>query len=91
MRFDSNINIKENLGSVLSKIAYNCKKLKRNGLIPETYTVNGTVDLTSNNIRNGKPVKVLHITTPVNMFPNFEFDACGEANDLADKSHQSRY
>ena len=53
--------INENLTPVNNRITYNCRKLKRQNLISKTYTVNGTVHVISNNIKRGKPVKVLHM------------------------------
>ena len=60
----------------------------------KTYTVNGMVCLISNNIKKGKPVKVLHVQTLLNLFPDIEFEASSneeEVNELADKSYLSSY
>ena len=57
--------INENLTPVNNRIAYNCKKLKRQNLISKTYTANGTVHLISNNIKRGKPVKVPTISSAI--------------------------
>ena len=51
--------INKNLTPENNRIAYNCRKPKRQNLISKTYTVNGVVQLISNNIKRGKPVKVL--------------------------------
>ena len=53
--------INKNLTPENNRIAYNCRKPKRQNLISKTYTVNGVVQLISNNIKRGKPVKVLHM------------------------------
>ena len=50
---NNNVFINENLPPV-NKIAYNCRKLKRNKLFTKTCTVNDTVHLISDNIKNGK-------------------------------------
>ena len=44
--------INENLTLINNKIDYNCRKQKRNNLIFKTYTVIGTVQLISDNIKN---------------------------------------
>ena len=72
-------------------IACNCRKLKRQNLISNTYTVNGMVYLISSNIKRGKPVKVLHMQTLFNLFPDVEFEASSNeeevVNELADESY----
>ena len=86
--------IKENLTLVYSRIAYDCRKLKRQNLISKTYTTNGMVHLIGNNIKRGKPVKVLHMQTLLNLFP-VEFKASNNeeqyVNELANESYQSSY
>ena len=86
--------IKENLTLVYSRIAYDCRKLKRQNLISKTYTTNDMVHLISNNIKRGKPVKVLHMQTLLNLFP-VEFKASNneeeDVNELANESYQSSY
>ena len=67
--------INKNLTPVNNRIAYNCRKLKRQNLISKTYTVHGTVHLISNKIKRGKPVKGLHMQTLLNLFPDVEFEA----------------
>ena len=87
--------INENLTPVNNRIAYNCRKPKRQNLISKTYTVNGMVYLISSNIKRGKPVKVLHMQTLLNLFPDVEFEASSNeeevVNELADESYQSSY
>ena len=62
-----------------------------NNLISKTYTVNGTVNLISDNIKNGKPVKVLHMK----LLFYFKFDVISKeddnVNDFGDESYQSSY
>ena len=87
--------INENLTPMNNRIAYNCRKLKRLNLISKTYTVNGMVYLISNNIKRGRPVKVLHMQTLLNLFPDVEFEVSSNeeevVNELADESYQSSY
>ena len=58
-----------------------------------TYTVNGMVYLISNNIERRKPVKVLHMQTLLNLFPDVEFEASNNEeevlNELVDESYHS--
>lgn len=65
--------------------------MNRNNLISKTYTVNGTVNLISDNIKNAKPVKVLHMK----LLFYFEFDVISKegdnVNDFGDESYQSSY
>ena len=52
------------------------------------------VYLISNNIKRGKPVKVLHMQTLLNLYPDIEFEASSneeEVNELADESYLSSY
>ena len=53
-------------------------------------TVNGMVHLISNKIKRGKPVKVFHMQTLLNLFPDIEFEASNNkeegVNELADES-----
>ena len=55
--FNNDVFINENLTPVNNKIAYNCRKLKRQNLILKTYTINGTVHIVSNNIKRGNQLK----------------------------------
>ena len=73
----------------------NCRKLKSNNLISNRFTVNSTVHLISDNIKNGKPVKVLHMKSLIYLFLDFKFDVrnneSDDANNLAVVSYQSSY
>lgn len=91
---NNNVFVNENLTPVNNQIVYNCRKLKRNNLISKTYTVNGTVHLVSDKTKNGKPVKTLHIKSLIYLLPDFKFRVRNEiddADDLADKLHQSSH
>ena len=94
LALSNDVFINENLIPGNKKIGYNCRKLKRQNLISKTYTVNGMADLISNNIKRGKPVKVLHMQTLLNLFP-VEFKANNNeeqyVNGLANESYQSSY
>lgn len=87
--------VNENLSPINNKIAYNCRIQKCNNLIFRTYTVNGTVHLISDQKKkNGKPVKTLDIKSLIYLLPDFKFRVKNEiddANNLADKSHQSSH
>ena len=87
--------INENLTPVNSRIVYNCRKLKHQNLIFKTYTINGMVYLIRNNIKRGKPVKVLHMQTLFNLIPDVEFEASSDENEvineLADESYHASY
>ena len=92
--FTSDVFINENLTTMNNRIAYNCRKRHHQNLISKTYTVNGVVHLISNNIKRGKPVKVLHMQTLLNLFP-VEFKVSNNeeqyVNELANESYQSSY
>ena len=87
--------INENLTPVNNRIACYYRKRKRQNLISKTYTANGTIHVISNNIKRGKPVKVFHMQTLLNLFPDVEFEARNneeeDVNELADESYQSSY
>ena len=80
----SDIFINENLTSTNSKLAFHCRKLKREGFVDRNLCI------TSKNVQNGKTIKVLHFNTLVDLFPNFDF---GEVNPSDDHnvSVQSSY
>ena len=87
--------INENLTPVNNRIACYYRKRKRQNLISKTYTANGTIHVISNNIKRGKPVKVFHMQTLLNLFPDVEFEVRNneeeDVNELADESYQSSY
>ena len=86
----SDIFINENLTPTNSKLAFHCRKLKREGFVDRNFSRDGVVCITSKNVQNGKTIKVLHFNTLVDLFPNFDF---GEVNPSDDHnvSVQSSY
>ena len=82
--------INENLTRANSKIAYHSRKLKRSSLIEKCYTREGVVHIVCNDLQNGKVIKVLHLNTLLNLFPNFDFGKDGKVEDHND-SIQSSY
>ena len=86
----SDIFINENLTPTNSKLAFHCRKLKREGFVDRNFSRDGVVCITSKNVQNGKKIKVLHFNTLVDLFPNFDF---GEVNPSYDYnvSVQSSY
>ena len=70
----NNIYINENLTKANNTIAYNCRKLKCNGMIDKNYSREGIIHISSPTIRNGKVIKVLHMNTLFDMFPEYNFN-----------------
>ena len=62
MSSSDNIFIDENLTPVNNKIAFHCRKLKRNGQIDKTYSRDGVIHIASSNIRDGKVIEILHMS-----------------------------
>ena len=63
----------ENLTPENNKIAYHCRKLKRDGTIWKTYTSNGT-NICFNILENGKPQrKFYHVNDLCIIFPDINF------------------
>ena len=96
LRSNGNFNkiyINENLTKANNFIAYNCRKLKRNGEIEKTYSRDGIIHISNNKIRNGKAIKILHMNTLFEMFPAYDFgvDSRGESQEEHDDSLQSSY
>ena len=83
----------ENLTPENNKIAYHCRKLKRDGTISKTYTLNGTNIICCNILENGKPQKVHHVNDLCVMFPDINFgnDDSDYSGDPANESLQSSY
>ena len=69
------IYINENLTKANNTIAYNCRKLKLNGMIDKNYSREGVIHISSPTIRNGKLIKVLHMNTLFDMFPEYNSNA----------------
>ena len=85
-----NIFINQNLTPMNNKIAFHCRKLKRNGQIDKTYSRDGVIHIASSNIRDGKVIKILHMSMLLDIFPDFDFgpDAGAEEHN---ESLQSSY
>ena len=87
--------LNENLSEENNKIAFLCRKLKREGVITNTYTANGIVRLSCVSIKNGRIQKVPHISYLFENFPDFDFGLENNENDdeseVADVSLQSSY
>ena len=82
-----NIFINENLTPMNNKLAFYCRKLKRDGYIEKTFLREGVVCIRGSSIENGKTIKVLHFNTLFEYFPNFDFSD----DNLHNTSVQSSY
>ena len=95
MQNDAMLFLNENLSEENNKIAFLCRKLKREGVITNTYTANGIVRLSCVSIKNGRIQKVPHISYLFENFPDFDFGLENNENDdeseVADVSLQSSY
>ena len=89
----NNIFINENLTKTNNLIAYNCRKLKRNGMIDKSYSGEGVIHISSPQISNGKVIKVLHMNTLFDLFAEYDFneEVRGENQQEHDDSLQSSY
>ena len=56
-----------------NKIAVHCRKLKENGQIYKTYSRDGVIHIAGSSIRDGKVIKVLHMSILLDIFPDFDF------------------
>ena len=85
-----NIFIYQNLTPMNNKIVFHCRKLKRNGQIDKIYSRDGVIYIASCNIRDGKVIKILHMSILLDIFPDFDFgpDAGEEGHN---ESLQSSY
>ena len=90
MSSSDNIFINENLTPMNNKIAFHCRKPKRNGQIDKTNSRDGVIHIAGTNIRDGKVIKILHISMLLDIFPYFDFgpDATEEEHN---DSLQSSY
>ena len=86
----NNIFISENLSPQNNKISYHCRRLKRSGQIEKTYTRDGIINITSQNIKDGKPVKIYHLATLTDLFPDFDLNEDAKEED-PNVSMQSSY
>ena len=82
--------INENLTRANSKIEFHSRNLKRNSLIEKCYTKDRVVHIASPDLQNGKVIKVLHLNTLMDLFPDFDFGNDGRVEDPND-SIQSSY
>ena len=82
--------INENLTRANSKIAFHSRRLKRNSLIDKCYTKDGVVHIVCPDLQNRKVIKVFHLNTLMDLFPNFDFGDDGRVEDHND-SIQSSY
>ena len=90
---NATIFLNENLTPENNKIAYHCRKLKRDGTISKTYTSNGTNIICCNLIKDGKPQKDYHVNDLCEMFPDIDFgnDDNNYSGDPAKESLQSSH
>lgn len=79
-----NVFIYENLTRANSKIAFHSRNLKRSSLIEKCYTKDGIVHIAGGDLENGKVIKIRHLITLLDLFPNFNF---GE--DAREEDHNS--
>ena len=66
-----------NLTKSNHKLAFNCRKLKRERLISKAYSSNGIIHIVQ--IHGMKPIKVFQQSKLDEHFPDFNFDGGGEA------------
>ena len=73
-----------------NKIAFYCRKFKRNGQIDKTYSRDGVIHIATGNIRDVKSNKILYMSMLLDTFPDFDFgpDAREEEHN---ESLQSSY
>ena len=67
---NANLFISKNLTPVNSKLAFDCRKLKRDSEIEKCYTINGIVHIAKNN----KLMKIYHLKDLQELFPEYAFD-----------------
>ena len=56
-----------------NKIAVHCRKLKENGQIYKTNSRDGVIHIAGSNIRDGKVIKILHMSILLDIFRDFDF------------------
>ena len=81
--------INKNLTPTNNKIAFHYRELKRNGRVGKTYSRGGIVQIVSENIENGQRIKIIHMNTLHDKFPDFDFgeDAREDHNDSLQSSY----
>ena len=65
-----------------------------NGQIDKTYWRDGVIHIASSNIRDGKVIKILHMSMLLDIFPDFNFDPDAreeEHNESLQSSIEFRY
>ena len=67
-----------------NKIAFHCRKLKRNGQVDKTYSSDGVIHIASSNIRDQKVIKILHMSMLLDIFPDFDF-----GSDAREEEHNA--
>ena len=67
---NANLFIGENLTPASSKLAFNCRKLKRDGEVEKCYTINEIFHI----VRNNKLMKLYHLKDLQELFPEYVFD-----------------
>lgn len=68
-----NVFINENLTRSNGKIAFHSRNLKRSSKIEKCYTKDGVVHIAGGQLENGKVMKILHLNTLLELFPEFDF------------------
>ena len=83
------------LWSQVSNLKEKFSKLKREGMIANTYSANRIIRLSCNKISNGRIQKVSHISYLFEHFPDFDFgledNENADESGLANESLQSSY
>ena len=82
-----NIFINENLAPMNNKLAFYCRKLKRDGYIEKTFLREDVFCIRGSSIENGKTIKVLHFNTLFEYFPNFDFSDDNLHNTSVESSY----
>ena len=67
---NANLFISENLTPTNSKLAFNCRNLKRDVEIEKCYTINGIVHI----VKNNKLMKLYHLKDRQELLPEHAFD-----------------
>ena len=67
---NANLFISENLTPASSKLAFNCRKLKRDGEVEKCYTINEIFHI----VKNNKLMKLYHLKDLQELFPEYVFD-----------------
>ena len=81
--------INKNLTPANNKIEFHWRELKRNDRVGKIYSRGGIVQIVSKDIENGKRIKIIHMNTLHDKFPDFDFgeDAREDHNDSLQSSY----